>query len=95
VKINGAPNLITPVTAPGYRGNLLSPNKHAYSHGKWGETMPQPIIICFECRKRTTVEEIKAGLHNHGLLDQVEAGALRSGGELGKLAGSPHPRPLE
>jgi hypothetical protein len=24
-----------------------------------------PIIICFECRKRITPEEIKAGFHNH------------------------------
>jgi hypothetical protein len=30
----------------------------------------QPIIICFECRKRTTEEEIRAGLHSHA--DRLE-----------------------
>ncbi len=33
--------------------------------------MEKTIIICFECRKRTSVEEIKAGRHNHA--DVVEA----------------------
>ncbi len=25
----------------------------------------ETIIICFECRKRATVEEIRAGKHDH------------------------------
>ena len=25
----------------------------------------EPIIICFECRQRTTPEEIQAGHHDH------------------------------
>jgi hypothetical protein len=62
---------------------------------QWGDIMPQAIIICFECRKRTTQEEIKAGLHNHGLLDLLDARAVQSGGERGKLAGGPHARALE
>jgi hypothetical protein len=31
----------------------------------------QPIIICFECRKRITPEEIKSGLHDHA--DGIES----------------------
>ena len=31
----------------------------------------EPIIICFECRQRTTLEEIQAGCHSHA--DVVEA----------------------
>ncbi|MBZ5629503.1 MAG: hypothetical protein LAO06_11630 [Acidobacteriia bacterium] len=27
--------------------------------------MERPIIICFECRKRTNPEEIKSGYHSH------------------------------
>jgi hypothetical protein len=36
-----------------------------------GETMEPIIIICFECRKRTTLEEIRAGNHSHA--DALEA----------------------
>lgn len=35
-----------------------------------GEIM-ESIIICFECRKRTTMEEIQSGHHNHA--DVLEA----------------------
>jgi hypothetical protein len=27
--------------------------------------MEKPIIICFECHQRTTLDEIKAGRHSH------------------------------
>ena len=35
-----------------------------------GEIM-EPIIICFECRKRTTLEDIQSGHHSHA--DVLEA----------------------
>jgi hypothetical protein len=35
-----------------------------------GEIM-ESIIICFECRKRTTLEDIQSGHHNHA--DVLEA----------------------
>ena len=35
-----------------------------------GEIM-EPIIICFECRKRATLEDIQSGYHNHA--DVLEA----------------------
>lgn len=32
----------------------------------------EPIIICFECRKRTTVEDIKSGWHSHADVLEVQ-----------------------
>jgi hypothetical protein len=34
--------------------------------------MEEPIIICFECRRRATEKEIKAGLHSHADLLEME-----------------------
>lgn len=34
--------------------------------------METQIIICFECRKRINVDEIKAGYHSHADLLEVE-----------------------
>ena len=31
----------------------------------------EPIIICFECRKRTTLEDIQAGYHSHADVFEV------------------------
>jgi hypothetical protein len=36
-------------------------------------TMEKPIIICFECQKRTTVEEIKSGCHSHADVLELES----------------------
>lgn len=35
--------------------------------------MEKPIIICFECRKRTTSEDIKAGYHSHADVMESES----------------------
>ena len=35
--------------------------------------MEKPIIICFECRKRTTPDDIKAGHHSHADVMESEA----------------------
>ncbi len=34
--------------------------------------MEKTIIICIDCRKRTTVEEIKAGRHSHADMLEME-----------------------
>jgi Holliday junction resolvase len=34
--------------------------------------MEKPIIICFECRKRTNPEDIKLGYHSHADLLEFE-----------------------
>ena len=34
--------------------------------------MEKPIIICFECRRQTSLEEIKAGDHSHADLLESE-----------------------
>jgi hypothetical protein len=34
----------------------------------------EPIIICFECRKRTTLEDIQSGLHSHAdVLEEIKS----------------------
>ena len=33
----------------------------------------EPIIICFECRKRTTLEDIQVGYHSHADVLEVES----------------------
>lgn len=37
-----------------------------------GEIM-EPIIICFECHKRTTLEDIQSGYHSHADVLEVES----------------------
>jgi hypothetical protein len=37
-----------------------------------GEIM-EAIIICFECHKRTTLEEIQSGYHSHADVLEVES----------------------
>jgi hypothetical protein len=37
-----------------------------------GGRMETQIIICFECRKRINLDEIKAGYHSHADLLEVE-----------------------
>ena len=33
----------------------------------------EPIIICFQCRKRTTLEDIQSGHHSHADVLEVKS----------------------
>ncbi len=35
--------------------------------------MEATIIICFECRKRTSLEELKSGIHDHADFMDLES----------------------